>query len=240
MRAKIGIKAISAIVAVMFIASAMAVAPAVRSQGDETPPVVNIYMPQDGATYYLNDVVLANWTVLDDESGIADYSATAPNGSSINTSAVGTFRFYAEAENGEGLYTLAEVYYNVVEPPEEPETPDEPAPVTYREPEPSPAQVASRDNASTILSLLNGTSSVNATGYEELDYNNDGTINIADAFDQMSEAGLLWTPAFKFEPGAASAFLGVLEGIYGPSLENMNPIDGRVWMLYVLTYLPYT
>jgi len=227
-------KAISAIVVMMFIASATAVTPAVRSQADTTPPVVNIYAPQDGATYYLNDVVLANWTVGDDESGIADYSATAPNGSPINTSAVGTFRFYAEAENGEGLYTLAEVFYSVVEPPEEPK------PAEYREPEPSPYAIEARDNAASILSLLNGTSSVNATGHEGLDFNHDGAVDIADAFDQMCDAGLVWVPAFKFSPDAAGAFLGVLEGIYGPNLENFKPIDGRVWMLYVLTYLPYT
>jgi len=221
---------------------------------DTTPPTIVITIPEDGKTYALNEVVFADWFVTDEGSGV-DESNTWGNvtsGSPIDTMILGINKFYVYAVDNAGNEASLTVFYNVVESSEiksgdtagpdpdlDPDDPTPPTP-TYREPKPSPYVIQTRDNAASILSLLNGTSSVNATGHEGLDYNDDGVIDIADAFDQMCSAGILWAPAFKFDPGTASTFFDTLQVTYGPNLENFKPIDGRVWMLYVLTYLPYT
>ncbi len=221
---------------------------------DTTPPTIVITIPEDGKTYALNEVVFADWFVTDEGSGV-DESNTWGNvtsGSPIDTMILGINKFYVYAVDNAGNEASLTVFYNVVESSEiksgdtagpdpdlDPDDPTPPTP-TYREPKPSPYVIQTRDNAASILSLLSGTSSVNATGHEGLDYNDDGVIDIADAFDQMCSAGILWAPAFKFDPGTASTFFDTLQVTYGTNLENFKPIDGRVWMLYVLTYLPYT
>jgi len=97
-------------------------------------------------------------------------------------------------------------------------------------------------NVENILSTLGDVviAGENATvAGEELDYNHDGMVNIADAWDQLVDAGLLRPPSFTFDPEAASAFLRMLQSIYGETLENFPSLEGRVWLLYMLGYLPY-
>jgi len=85
-----------------------------------------------------------------------------------------------------------------------------------------------RGNVETILSTLG----------EEPDNDHDGVVDIADAFDQLRNAGLLWTPSFTFDPDAASNTLMALQSVYGANLENFPSLEGRVWLLYMLEYLP--
>jgi parallel beta-helix repeat protein len=118
-------------------------------------------------------------------------------------------------------------------PPQVPTWPPEP----YRE----PINVTEvRGNAETILSTLGDAiiTGKNATEVGELDYNHDGATNIADAFDQFRDVGLLRRPSWSFDPDAASEHLAVLESVYGANLENFPSVEGRVWLLYMLEYLP--
>ncbi|MBM5805655.1 MAG: right-handed parallel beta-helix repeat-containing protein [Candidatus Verstraetearchaeota archaeon] len=107
---------------------------------------------------------------------------------------------------------------------------------------PPVSQTEVRGNADTILSTLGDViiagEDASVAG-EELDYNHDGMVNIADAWDQLVDAGLLRPPSFTFDPEAASAFLRMLQSIYGETLENFPSLEGRVWLLYMLAYLPY-
>jgi len=96
-----------------------------------------------------------------------------------------------------------------------------------------------RGNADAILSLGEAVPAGDDPTLMELDYNHDGMVNIADAFDQLVDAGLLRQPSWTFDPDAASQFLAALESVYGENLENFQPVEGRVWLLYMLGYLPY-
>ena len=96
-----------------------------------------------------------------------------------------------------------------------------------------------RGNADTILSLGEAVPAGDDPTLMELDYNHDGMVNIADAFDQLRNAGLLWTPQFTFDPDAASNTLMALQSVYGANLESFPSVEGRVWLLYMLGYLPY-
>ena len=106
-----------------------------------------------------------------------------------------------------------------------------PTPVSTWPPEPyrPPVNLTEvRGNAETILSTLG----------EEPDNDHDGVVDIADAFDQLVDAGLLRTPSFTFDPDVASNMLTALESVYGANLVNFPSLEGRVWLLYMLTYLP--
>jgi len=96
-----------------------------------------------------------------------------------------------------------------------------------------------RGNADTILSLGEAVPAGDDPTLMELDYNHDGFVDIADAFDQLRNAGLLRTPSFTFDPDAASNTLMALQSVYGANLESFPSVEGRVWLLYMLGYLPY-
>jgi len=96
-----------------------------------------------------------------------------------------------------------------------------------------------RGNADTILSLGEAVPAGDDPTLMELDYNHDGFVDIADAFDQLRNAGLLRTPSFTFDPDAASNTLMALQSVYGENLESFPSVEGRVWLLYMLGYLPY-
>jgi hypothetical protein len=83
---------------------------------DTTPPVITITVPPDEATYILNQVVLADWTVTDEDSGVnwAATYGTVASGDPIDTSTVGTHEFYVYAEDNAGNSTNMTVHYQVV------------------------------------------------------------------------------------------------------------------------------
>jgi len=128
---------------------------------------------------------------------------------------------------------LTESYPPVVTPP---------PPVFTWPPEPyvPPVNLTEvRGNVDTILSLGEVVPAGDDPTLIGLDYNHDGMVDIADAFDQLRNAGLLWTPSFTFDPDAASNTLMALQSVYGANLENFPSLEGRVWLLYMLGYLPY-
>jgi hypothetical protein len=71
------------------------------------------------------------------------------------------------------------------------------------------------------------------------DLNNDTVVNIADVYIILKQAGLINIDPPKLPGPVASALLSVLEALYGPQLVNYPTLDGRVYLLYMLGYLPY-
>ena len=71
------------------------------------------------------------------------------------------------------------------------------------------------------------------------DLNNDTVVDIADIYLLFKQAGLLDIDPPKLPAPVASASLKVLEALYGPQLVNYPTLDGRVYLLYMLGYLPY-
>jgi len=159
-----------------------------------------------------------------------------------NATSDGTVQFSGSAE-GSDQYSGSPVSTgplssNTVQIGETPELPPVPTwpPEPYREPV-NLTEV--RGNADTILSLGEAVPAGDDPTLLELDYNGDGFVDVADAFDQFVDAGLLRQPSWTFDPDAASSTLMALQSVYGANLENFQPVEGRVWLLYMLGYLPY-
>ncbi len=76
---------------------------------DQTPPVVTVNSPTDGAQYVLNSVITAEWSAIDSLSGINE-----ANGSEIDTNTVGTKTFTVTAEDLAGNETTLVRTYLVV------------------------------------------------------------------------------------------------------------------------------
>ena len=88
----------------------------VNSPSDTTPPVITITVPADGGVYLLNQVVNANWSATDAESGIDSATGTTANGAAINTAAIGAETYTVTATNGVGLTATKTVSYTVEQP----------------------------------------------------------------------------------------------------------------------------
>lgn len=80
------------------------------------PPTVSIVSPVDGATYSLNQVVIAQFSCAEGARGpgLVECSGDVDNGSAVDTSTVGTHTFRARARSGDGLTTERTVTYTVV------------------------------------------------------------------------------------------------------------------------------
>jgi hypothetical protein len=81
---------------------------------DKTNPVVTITVPADGASYLLNQNVLADWSATDALSGIdqANTSGTVPSGSPIPTGTVGPCTFTVTAADKAGNTTTVTNTYH--------------------------------------------------------------------------------------------------------------------------------
>lgn len=80
---------------------------------DKTPPQVIINTPADRGEYILNQVVLADWSAHDSESGIASATGTTLSGEAINTSVVGAKTYSVTAIDNAGNETIQTVTYYV-------------------------------------------------------------------------------------------------------------------------------
>jgi hypothetical protein len=89
-------------------ASALAQAPA-----DTTPPTVTIASPADGATFVVDQPVLASYGCSDDV-GVADCVGTVANGTAIDTSSAGPHTFTVTSHDTSGNPASKTVSYNVV------------------------------------------------------------------------------------------------------------------------------
>ncbi len=72
------------------------------------------------------------------------------------------------------------------------------------------------------------------------DYNGDGVVDIADAFQALVDIGILTPPSHPLDPTLAARLLAQLSepSMYGADLWRYPSVEGRVWLLYVLEYLP--
>lgn len=80
---------------------------------DKTAPQITINTPADGATYSLNQTVIADLSSIDLVSGVAITSATAPSGAAIDTSSPGAKSFVVSAEDWAGNHSVAASKYSV-------------------------------------------------------------------------------------------------------------------------------
>ena len=69
---------------------------------DVTPPTVTISTPADSATYMLDEVVLADYSCDDTESGIAVCLGDVPSGQTIDTSTAGPHLFHVTGTDNAG------------------------------------------------------------------------------------------------------------------------------------------
>jgi hypothetical protein len=82
---------------------------------DTTAPTITLTIPANGATYLLNQAVVADYACQDEAggSGLVSCVGTAPSGSAIDTSSVGAKSFTVNAADNAGNPNSAIVSYNV-------------------------------------------------------------------------------------------------------------------------------
>jgi hypothetical protein len=80
---------------------------------DKTVPIITVTVPQQGASYLLNEVVTADWSATDATSGINSAVGTVASGSQINTSSVGSKSFEVTATDNAGNTDTKTVTYKV-------------------------------------------------------------------------------------------------------------------------------
>ncbi len=80
---------------------------------DMTPPFTSSSAPAQGSEFILNQPVLAAWSVSDPISGICSASAPVPNGSPLDTSAVGARTFPIAAEDCAGNSATVDISWAV-------------------------------------------------------------------------------------------------------------------------------
>ncbi len=83
------------------------------SQFDTTPPVVSITTPADGATYTLNQSVMAAYACNDVDSTAVTCVGTAPSGSPIDTTSIGSKTFTVVGTDQANNQASASVPYSV-------------------------------------------------------------------------------------------------------------------------------
>jgi hypothetical protein len=83
---------------------------------DTTPPVIAIFTPADGSSYILRQPEIVLWVVVDPEpsSGIKFVSATAPDGSPLDTNTVGGKDFTVAAVDNAGNAARRTAHYWVI------------------------------------------------------------------------------------------------------------------------------
>ena len=83
---------------------------------DTTAPTITLTTPANGATYLLNQSIIANYACQDEAggSGLASCVGTVPNGSAIDTSSVGAKSFTVNAADNAGNPNSTSISYNVV------------------------------------------------------------------------------------------------------------------------------
>jgi hypothetical protein len=69
---------------------------------DETPPVITITSPADGAMFSINQKVTAAYSAVDSVSGIDSVTGSVPNGGTIKTAAPGSYTFTITATDKAG------------------------------------------------------------------------------------------------------------------------------------------
>ena len=87
------------------------------AETDQTPPVVAIFTPSQGATYSQGRQVTAHYDCTDElgGSGLASVVADVPDGAPINTTVLGSYTFTVTGTDTEGNSTTVTHSYTVAE-----------------------------------------------------------------------------------------------------------------------------
>jgi hypothetical protein len=80
---------------------------------DATAPHITVTAPANGGVYKLNQSVVANYSCIDDGSGVASCTAATPVGTSIDTASVGVKSFDISATDAAGNVAAKAVAYSV-------------------------------------------------------------------------------------------------------------------------------
>ncbi len=110
------------------------------------------------------------------------------------------------------------------------------SPPNYPEIRESVIEVESLLETVSIDELLTGVSPT-VVG-SEYDQNNDGIVDVADAFLILRGSGAIKVDPPVLDPTTAGTLLATLEAIFGPGLQNFPTVEGRIYLLYMLAYLP--
>lgn len=81
---------------------------------DKTAPEITISAPTDGMQYILNATVAADWSAIDNISGIDMAVGTISSGDAIDTSSVGQKTFTVTAADKAGISVTKTITYNVI------------------------------------------------------------------------------------------------------------------------------
>ena len=83
---------------------------------DKTFPFVDLRAPTDGAQYFINQAVVADFSLVDALSGVVVSSSTVPDGAPLDTSSPGPRMFNVTAVDAAGNTTHRSATYTVVFP----------------------------------------------------------------------------------------------------------------------------
>ncbi|MGW4662691.1 PxKF domain-containing protein [Streptosporangium sandarakinum] len=89
---------------------------AVKMTVDLTKPTISLTTPADGAVFTLGTTATASYRCDDDLAGVATCAGTVPDGSALDTSAVGFHEFTVNATDKAGNAADKKVTYQVVYP----------------------------------------------------------------------------------------------------------------------------
>jgi hypothetical protein len=81
---------------------------------DAEPPQITISIPENGSTYFVNQQVIADFSVTDAGSGVKTIESTFPNGSVIDTVSTGIKEFSVTATDNAGNIKTETISYEVV------------------------------------------------------------------------------------------------------------------------------
>jgi len=95
---------------------------------DTTPPTITLTRPQNGATYKLDQRVLASYSCVD-EGDVEQCSGPVASGRRVNTSSIGAKTFTVDARDGTGNTSTKSATYRVVWPLIGLQAPVDPPPV---------------------------------------------------------------------------------------------------------------
>ena len=107
-----GVLTVGLVLAVLPAGSAMA-------QSDITPPTIAIVTPEEGASYEQGRLVTASYSCADEVAPLPSCDGSVagsavPNGTAINTSALGNYEFTVLAKDGAGNTKTTTRHYSVV------------------------------------------------------------------------------------------------------------------------------
>jgi hypothetical protein len=193
---------------------------------DTTAPTITLSTPANGATYPLNQSIIANYACQDESggSGLASCLGTVPNGSPINTSSVGAKSFAVNAADNALNPNNAAVSYNVVynfsgfsSPVDSAPTVNvakagQDVPLKWRVTDASGLPVTNLSNVSVIVVSVSCSLGSTTDALEEYASGNSGLQNLGNGYYQFN-----WSTPKTYANSCKTLKLDLSEG---PGLEH--------------------